>query len=395
MIPNPPPGRGPIDPRGAFSPPPAPGNVPPAPPQFQQQMPPGGWPPPPPPVMYPPPMFMAPPPPRPRGGFARGIFVTLATTIFGFSLALNLYLLVASGLFGGSSSARSTDLLDGDPTQKVAILPVKGVIMDDASARLDRFMKQVDADKNVKAVVLEVDSPGGSVTASDEMYHRIQRFKTEHPNTPVIVAQEGLAASGGYYVSCAGDYVFAQPTTLTGNIGVLLPQYNVSQLFDKWGIKETTITSSGTPFKNAGSMFQPEAPEQRAYLQDIADKAFAMFKDVVAKGRQGKLKKPLADIATGKIYTAADAQALGLVDDIGYLQDAYQYAAKKAGLSKPTVVRYHDPPSFFSALTDSKSNIGGASASGGQSVNVNGINVNAGDLRELLTPRLMYLWRGD
>ena len=392
MIPNPPPGQGPIDPRGAFSPPPAPGNVPP-PPQFQQQVPPGGWPPPPP-VMYPPPMFM--PPPRRGGGFARGIFITLATTIFGISLVLNLYLLAASGIMAGASSARSSDLLDGDPNQKIAILPIKGVIMDEASARLDRYLKQVDADKNVKAVVLEVDSPGGSVTASDEMYHRIQRFKAEHPNTPVVVAQEGLAASGGYYVSCAGDYLFAQPSTLTGNIGVLLPQYNVSELFDKWGIKETTITSSGTPFKNAGSMFQPEAPEHRAYLQDIADKAFAMFKDVVAKGRQGKLKKPLAEIANGKIYVAADAQALGLVDEVGYLQDAYQYAAKKASLSKPTVVRYHDPPSIFEAFASGKSNVGGASASaGGQSVTVNGVNINAGDLRELLTPRLMYLWRGE
>jgi protease-4 len=350
--------------------------------------------------MYPPPRFRAPPPPPPRrgGGFVRGIFVTLATTLFGLSLALNVYFLLLSGLFGGAGSARTNDLETGDPSQKVAIIPIKGTIMDEAATRLDRFLKQVEADKNVKALVLEIDSPGGSVTASDEIYHRIRRFKTDHPGTPVVVAQEGLAASGGYYVSCAGDYLFAQPTTLTGNIGVLLPQFNISGLFDKWGIEETTITSTGATFKNAGSMFKPEKPEDRAYLQDIADKAFAQFKDVVAKGRQGRLTKPLAEIANGKIYTAADAQALGLVDDIGYLAVAYQYAAKKAGLTRPTVVRYREPPSFLEALASGQSNVGGVSASsagGGQSITINGVNVNAADLRELLTPRLMYLWRGQ
>jgi protease-4 len=208
----------------------------------------------------------------------------------------------------------------------------------------------------------------------------------------VVVAQSGLAASGGYYVSCAGDYIIAQPSTLTGNIGVLLPQYNVSQLFDKWGIKETTITSTGATYKNAGSMFQPEKAEDRAYLQDIADKAFAQFKDVVAKGRQGKLKKPLADVANGKIYTAADAQALGLIDQIGYAQDAYEYAAKKAGLSKPTVVKYHDPPSFFDAFT-SRSNVGAPQGNAGN-LTINGVNIDAGAIRELTTPRLLYLWRG-
>jgi protease-4 len=341
-------------------------------------------------MMYPP-MFM--PPPRRTGGLARGIFITFATTIFGISLILNFYLLLTSSLFGGGSSARTSNLIEGESSQKVVVVPIKGAIMDEASTRLDRFFKQIDADKDVKAVVLEIDSPGGSVSASDEMYHRIERFKSDHPNTPVVVSQGGLAASGGYYVSCAGDYLFAQPSTLTGNIGVLLPQYNVSELFDKWGIKENTIVSTGATFKDAGSMFKPETPEQRAYLQDIADKAFATFKDVVAKGRQGRLTKPLSQIANGKIYTADDAKALGLVDQIGYLRDAYEYAAKKAGLTHPMVVQYQDRSSLLEALTG-RSRIGGANASSAKSVNINGINVNVDDLRELLTPRLMYQWRG-
>jgi protease-4 len=401
MIPQPPPGQGPIDPRGAFQPPPPPsggGGY-----QQQYQYPPPGMPPMQPGgpmMMMPPPMFYPPPQPprRQGGGFARAMLVTFVTVLFGASLTLNIYLLALSGLAGGSGGrARSMNILEGDPKQKIAHVEIKGIIMDEAYERFDRVMKSVEADKDVKAIVFEVDSPGGSVTASDEIHNRIVSFKKEHPNVPVVVSMAGLAASGGYYVSCPADYIFAQPTTLTGNIGVLMPQYNISELFEKWGIKETTIESSGTPFKNAGSMFRAENAEHRAYIQDIADKAFAQFKDVVAKGRQSKLTKPLPDIANGKIYMAADAHTLGLVDKIGYLQDAYDYAATQAKLNKRTIVKYHDPPNFFDALMSGKSNIGGGRAGGaaGQSVQINGININAGDLRDLMTPRLMYLWQGE
>jgi protease-4 len=145
-------------------------------------------------------------------------------------------------------------------------------------------------------------------------------------------------------------------------------------------------------------MFRPEKPEDRAYLQDIADKAFAQFKGVVKKGRTGKSKfdpAKLGEIANGKIYMADDAKALGLVDDIGYLQDAYKHAATQAGVSNPTVVRYQDPPSLLGALMSGKSNVGAAQGAAAGSVQINGINVNARDLHELMTPRLMYLWRGQ
>ncbi|MEA2708742.1 MAG: protease [Phycisphaerales bacterium] len=400
MIPQPPPGQGPIDPRGAFAPPPPPhhqqqqyGGFQPAPPPGFGPMGPGMYPP-------PPPMFMMPPqqPPRRGGGFVRAIMVTFATVIFGASLTLNLYLLTLTGLAGSGGRSQQTNVLTGDPKQKIAHVPIKGIIMEEAFERFDRMMKSVEADGDVKAVVIEIDSPGGSVTASDEIHNRILKYKKEKPGVPIVVSMAGLAASGGYYVACPADYIFAQPTTLTGNIGVLMPQYNVAELFEKWGIKETTVESSGTPFKNAGSMFRAEKAEDRAYIQDIADKAFAQFKDVVAKGRQSKLKKPLAEIANGKIYMAADAEALGLIDKIGYLPDAYDHAATQAKLTNRTIVKYHDPPNFLDTLMSGKSNIGpgaGGAGGGGHSVNINGIQVNAGDLRELLTPRLMYLWRGQ
>ncbi|HEV2292386.1 MAG TPA: signal peptide peptidase SppA [Tepidisphaeraceae bacterium] len=379
MIPQPPPGQGPIDPRGAFNPPPPP-------PGYR----PGGMPPPqgmpPMPPMMPTPMFMQ--PPRERS-FARAIFMTLATTIFGLSLAANIYLLLFSGLMSGGMSARQNTVLEGNPLERIAIIPVNGVIMTDGAQQFDRFMKLAEADKNVKAIVIEIDSPGGTVTASDEIHHRIVQFKTNRPGVPVVATMGSLAASGGYYVACAADYVFAQPTTMTGNIGVLFPRYNISRLADKWGIEETTLESTGAPYKNAGSMLKPENPEEVKYFQEIIDKSFMQFKEVVQNGRGNKLTRPLSEIANGKIYLGPEAQALGLVDEIGYLQDAYLHAAQ--GLKKPQVVRYMNPPSLLEALA-MKSNIGSIGASSNGTVNV---QLDWQKLQEFTTPRMLYLWRGE
>jgi protease-4 len=253
-------------------------------------------------------------------------------------------------------------------------------------------MKTAEADKNVKGIVIENDSPGGTVTASDEIHHRIMEFKKARPGVPVVASMGSLAASGGYYIACAADYVFAQPSTMTGNIGVLFPRYNVSRLADKWGIEETTLASTGAPYKNAGSMFKPEKPEDNAYFQDIIDKSFAQFKAVVQAGRGPKLSKSLDQIANGQIYLAPDALALGLVDKIGYIDDAYAHAGQ--GLKKMQVVRYHNPPTLLEAL-GSKSNVGpiGASASAG-SGGVN-VQIDPQKVQEMLTPRMMYLWRGE
>ena len=338
------------------------------------------------PPMMPPPMFMQ--PPRERS-FARAIFMTLATTIFGLSLAANVYLLLFSGLMAGGASARTSTVLEGNATERVAIIPVNGVIMTEASQQFERFIRIAEQDKNVKAVVLEIDSPGGTVTASDEIHQRILRFKKNRPNVQVVATMGSLAASGGYYIACAADYVFAQPTTMTGNIGVLFPRYNVSRLADKWGIEETTLESTGANFKNAGSMFKPEDPEDLKYFQDIIDKSFVQFKTIVQNGRGKKLTQPLDQIANGKIYLGPDALALGLIDKIGYLEDAYLHAA--SGLKKPQVVRYQNPPSLLEALS-AKSNVGAIGASANGSVNV---QLDWQKLQELTTPRMLYLWRGE
>jgi protease-4 len=360
------------------------------------QPPPGGYPPmmmPPPP---PPPMYY-PAPPKERS-FARAIFTTLAVSIFGFSLALNVWLLLTTILTAGGHHVHEEVLTEGTATEEIAVVPVSGVIYQKAADEFDRILTQAEKNANVKALIIDIDTPGGEVGPADEIYQRILKFKAEKAkagiSAPVVAAMGGLATSGGYYVACAADHIVAQPSTWTGNIGVIMPSYNVSKLCEKWGIEETTYASTGATYKNAGSMFKPESPEDRAYLQNLVDQSFAQFKTVVTTGRASKLKGTIDSIANGKIYSANDALKLGLIDQIGYRSDAIAKAAKLAALTKEHVVKYEEPQGFFESLS-SKSNLPAPGATG--NVTINGINVTLDPkvIQEFTTPRLMYLWRGE
>src|SRR3954471_3181049 len=231
----PPPGQGPVDPRGAFSPPPPPSGA--AGPTMQQLPPMPSGPMPPMPGMYPP-MMMPPqfgPPPKREKSFARAIFTTLATTIFGLSLVANIYLLFLSGLMGGDESLTQSTVQHGNAEEKIAVIPIEGVIYGGTADVVNKWLQLVEKDPHVKAVVLSVDSPGGGVTASDEIYNRVMQLKKNH-GFPIAVSMRAVAASGGYYVSAATDQIFAEPTTITGSIGVLMPSFNINELGKKWGI---------------------------------------------------------------------------------------------------------------------------------------------------------------
>jgi protease-4 len=334
------------------------------------------------PPMAPPPMYY-PPPPR-RGGLRTFLIVILLVLLIGSAL-LNI-ILVGGMAMNGRGVTQST-LSSGERSQTVAVIPVRGMILDSTAERFAKLLGEAENDSNVKAVVIAVDTPGGSVSASDEIYHRMEEFKHTHPGTPLVVAMGGLATSGGYYVACEADYIFAQPTTWTGNIGVLMPQFNLTEMATKLGLKETTITAPRVGFKNAGSMFEPTTPKDEAYFQGLVDGAYQRFMQVIKAGRGQRLKKPIEQIADGKALGADEALKLGLVDQIGYLDDATQYAAKQAGLSNPMVVNFHEAPSLLDLLTsESKFRGSGFTASG---INV---NIDAQVLEELATPRPMYLW---
>lgn len=379
-----PPGQGPIDPRSAFAPPPPPGGG-------QGGAAGGGFPPP---GYRPPPMFYPPPPPR-SGGVGRVVFLIFLLLLLAGSILLN-FLLGGSLLMGDAldHGFNQSVITSGDSSQQVAVIPIDGVITDDTRAKFDRLMNHLDQDKSVKALVLEIDSPGGEVTPSDEMYARIMKFKQDHAGVQVAASMRGMAASGAYYAACGADHLVAEQTTITGSIGVLWPRYNLTDLMDKWGVKDTTIVSTGTPYKAAGSPFQTANLQTEHYLQGLVDSAFTRFKSVVAKSRTTNLKPGIDGIANGKAYTAQEALDNGLIDQIGYLDAAVSWAAAAAHLASPNVVRYEERVTFMDRLPFVQSQLNGAKSQG---VNINGVNVNVDRraLDSLAHPRMMYLWRGN
>ncbi len=382
-----PPGQGPIDPRGAFTPPPGPGAGGWMPPPGPPRMPPPGWNP-----GFGPPMFR----PKAPGGFLRLVLAVLLLVVLIDLIVVNLALLGGLAAATQEKKVRTETVVDSPGDQSIVAIPITGIIGDDTAAQFDQFLTTAQDDKNVKAVVLEIDTPGGSASASDAMYHRLQRFKTE-AKVPVIVAMGGMATSGGYYVACGADYIFAEPSTWTANIGVLLPQFNISELMDKYGVKETTIVATGADYKNLESMFQPETPKGREYLQGLVDAAFDQFKAVVNEGRKGLLPADTTDIFNGRVYSANDALRLHLVDKIGYQEDAYEYARTKAGVSAVKVVCYLPPTELQKILGgDSILHLPGNKAQSPPSgITINGVSVDLRQLANLIAPRPMYLWRGN
>lgn len=337
-----------------------------------------------PPMPFPP--FM--PPPRRSAGRT---FAWIALVILlGLSLLFNLFLTVGS--LGGSSSTQSI-LASGNAGQRIAVIPVMGEIDRRQAEMFSRLLHRAEEDSAVKAVILQIDSPGGTVTASDEMYNRLLNFKknckSAGRNVPVVISMSELGTSGAYYLSCAGDYLIAERTALTGNIGVLFPNYNYSKLLDKIGVQDLTVVSSGTPYKDAGDPGNPPTTRATRYFQHNVDSAFDQFKDIVKTARGAKLPKGVTidDVADGRAYPAADALKEGLIDQVGYLEDAENYAATAANLKNPEIVKYQEPVSFLSLLggdADSKYDRPGIT-----------VKLDASVLDRLQSSRMMYLYRGE
>jgi protease-4 len=350
----------------------------------------------PPPGMMPPPWMMPPPPPR-AGGLGKALLVTFMTTILACSLTLNFWVLAGKLIFSSASSSSlerttQTTLHDGDVAQTVAVVRLENEITTASRDVFFEMLNKVEGNANVKALVVEVDSPGGAVTPSDEIYDRLRDLKAKK-SIPVYVSMNSLAASGGYYVSMAADKVYAQETTLTGSIGVLFQRYDLSGLGEKYGIRDGTIVSDGATFKAAGSMMKPLSPTEETYFKSLLNDAFAVFKDRIAKGRPLMSKSQIDEAANGKIYTARQALELGLIDKIGYLDDVIADVATQAGLSNPNAVRYEPVlPGAIQMLLGGQAGASGEGAkliAGGVKVNIDQSTINS-----LLRGRLVYLAPG-
>lgn len=218
--------------------------------------------------------------------------------------------------------------------EAVGLVEVKGVIVD--GQETVRQLREMKKDERVKAVVLRVESPGGVVGPSQEIYAEVKKLAREKK---VVVSMGSVAASGGYYVAAPATVIFANPGTMTGSIGVLMKFSNVEGLMDKVGMKAFTIKSGR--FKDAGSPVRPMSPEERAILQGVIDNTHAQFVAAVAEGRKlpvGQVRR----IADGRILTGEQALSLKLIDKLGSQQDAVEEAGRLGGIEgEPEIIRPH------------------------------------------------------
>ena len=281
---------------------------------------------------------------------------------------------------------------------KVAIVDVIGAIMGGNGFARQQFDRIAD-DESVKAIVLRVDSPGGTVSGSDELHHRLAELARKR-DLPVVVSMGSIAASGGYYVAMANggrdDVIYAEPATLTGSIGVIIPHYDFSKALRRVDVSDDSITSG--PLKEMLSPTKERAPElaerERKVLQALVDDMFARFKEVVRGGRPKLDDAAIDAVATGQVFTATQARDAGLVDRIGFLEDAVDRAVELAGLTKDTarVVRYVRQRGFLDQLLGLDVAASGPRPAGGRSVADALLSRSVLDaFVEWTTPRAWYL----
>jgi len=281
--------------------------------------------------------------------------------------------------------------VEGEGRDKVLLVDISSVITDlptrhafglieeeSTVGRVQSELKKAAKDERVKALVLRINSPGGGVTASDEVYGELVGFKREH-KVPVVAALGDLAASGGYYVACAADQVVAHPTTVTGSIGVILVNLNLEGLLGKIGVRNETFKAG--EHKDLLSPLRGATPEERRIVQSILDSLHARFVAVVREARPKLDTGRLAELTDGRIFDASQALAAGLVDRIGGLRDAIDVAKRSAGLETARVVMYR-------RADERRENIYSRAGSPAQ---VNLLPVDLGALGGG-GPRFMYLW---
>ena len=241
---------------------------------------------------------------------------------------------------------------------------------------------KAENDPDMAAVVLRINSPGGSVAASDTIYHEIMSFK-QKKKIPVEAFIMEVGASGGYYVASACDSIIASPAAITGSIGVIAVKFNVDGLLSKIGVSEETYKSG--PKKDFWMPFRPSTPEEKKMLQGIIDKLYARFVEVVYLNRQKLLTKAeVGELADGRILTADEALDSKLIDKVAYLDETINAVKNSLNLDKARVVTYERPKTF-------KSNIYSDISSPGPQV-INLLTVNAEDFSIFSGTRFMYLW---
>ena len=295
----------------------------------------------------------------------------LKGVLFGSCLALVVLViggvaLVIFGLFGsfGSSSSQAIDeqTVSGEGTDKVAVIPIHGPIgltselttsgsevTDESIVRA--MLKKAAEDRDVKAIVLDIDSPGGGVVASRKIYEALKVF-----SKPVVAAYDGnVAASGAVYLSMGADKIVAYPDTITGSIGVIAEFLDVSELLQTYGVHFNTITTG--QFKDIGSSTRPMTDAERTMIQSLLGESYDRFITAIAQSRQLSVEHVRA-IADGRIFSGTTAKSLGLVDELGDRTRAEALASELAGISQAQIVEYSSQSGFGSLLSFLQGKVG-------------------------------------
>jgi protease-4 len=277
----------------------------------------------------------------------------LALVALGCSLLANLGMFAAYRDYFAKTDAPLERYHSGDrsATQRIAVLTMRGTISTPFTERLIKQIKHAAETDSIKGVLLVVDSPGGFVADSHQIYHELQKLVKKKP---VYVQMKRIAASGGYYIAMGAGpegRIFAEPTTWTGSIGVIIPRYDLTKLAEKFGVDSDPLKTG--EFKDALSPFRPLSDSERALWENILDQSYQMFLGVIADNREKLDKDQVQALATGQIYTASDAVANGLVDEIGFEEDALEALKTKLNLNRVRVVSFEHQATLMDLLLGS------------------------------------------
>ncbi|XHR28785.1 MAG: signal peptide peptidase SppA [Chthoniobacteraceae bacterium] len=272
--------------------------------------------------------------------------------VLGFSLLMNVALVAGKG----KNVARGMQVKSHEPQRlqervlragqgkdRIAVIPVRGLISSGVSGKIGASMvddiriqlRQAELDSRVKAVVLAIDSPGGEVTASDNLYNAVRRVRAVKP---VVVSMGSMATSGGYYTACGGSFLMANPTTFTGSIGVIIQSMRYNDLLNKIGVAPVTFKSGA--FKDMLSGTREMTEEEKAYVQKLVMQTYGIFVGVVARERHLKEETLRSGVADGRVVTGTDALEAKLIDGLGEIEDAYEKAKELAKTPDAAIVAY-------------------------------------------------------
>jgi protease IV len=283
------------------------------------------------------------------------LFVALCASVFiNLVLAIAAFRGFATGVRVEEPVPRFREIIVQRGTRlvpdRIALISLRGLISSSIPGSVSESMvddlrlalQQARDDNHVKAIVLEIDSPGGEVTAADQIYNAVTKVRVRKP---VVIYMESLAASGGYYIACGGKYLMANETTITGSIGVIIQTLNYEQLFNKIGLASVVFKSG--KFKDILNGARPMTPEERELIQSFVMQSYDKFLGIVARERGLSAETLRNTIADGRILSGKDALNNKLIDGLGQIEDAYAKAKQLGNAPEATVVKYGPPFSFF------------------------------------------------